>query len=531
MRRRAGLAAAVVAFALVIVPAARASVMQESTFQDDKLLVYSTPAVVGQTLDTLRMLGVDRVRVSVFWNVVAPNPTSRTKPSFDASNPGSYPPGSWDRYDTLVRLAAQRAIGVNFDLTSPAPYWATGLPPRLDIEKNYLPSAVEFGRFAAAVGTRYSGHYTPPGASASLPGVSYWSIWNEPNQPGWLTPQWTGSTTRPVEAAPRLYRDLLDAAWAGLQSTGHGFDTILIGETAPKGLNVTGLTRAIKALHFIRQLYCLDDSYRPLVGASATARGCPATFDAQAFVTAHPALFAATGWAHHPYELTFAPSTAPTDPDFVTVANLPRLSAALGTILRAYGPPAGRAGGLPLYLTEFGYLTKPPSPLGVSFTQQQAYMDEAEFITYNNPRVHTLSQFLLVDDLPKSGISDPVAAFGGTFQTGLELANGTRKPSFFSYRLPVFVPVTSVRRGRTLRVWGLVRAAPRGVAQTVVIQYRRNASRRGFVTVRTARTGGATHYIDTRVKVSSSGLLRLAWTPPGSGTAVAYSRAVAVRVR
>src|SRR5207248_2295295 len=83
--------------------------------------------------------------------------------------PAAYPPGAWDRYDTLLTLARARGIGVNFDLTSPAPYWATGVPPRLDIEKNYLPSASEFGAFATAAGTRYSGGYRPPGAAAPVP--------------------------------------------------------------------------------------------------------------------------------------------------------------------------------------------------------------------------------------------------------------------------------------------------------------------------------------------------------------------------
>lgn len=527
MSARRALAALCGAAVLLLAPAARASVQQESMFQDDKLLVYASPSVVARTLDTLHALGVDRVRVSLFWNVVAPDPQSRTRPAFDASDPGAYPPGSWDHYDTLVRLAAERGMAVDLDATSPAPYWATQVPPRLDIEKNYYPSAVEFGRLVTAAGRRYSGSYTPAGASAPLPRVDFWSVWNEPDQPGWLTPQWTGSTKHPIETAPRLYRDLLDAAYAGLVATGHAQDTILIGETAPKGLNVVGLTRAIKALHFIRQLYCLDDSYRPLSGSAAAARGCPQHFDAQAFVQAHPALFKATGWAHHPYELTFAPSHPPGDPDFVTIANLPSLSAALNDVLRAYGQ--ARNGGLPLYLTEFGYLTNPPSPLGVSFARQQAYMDEAEFIAYNDPQVRALTQFLLVDDLPKSGISNPIAAFGGTFQTGLELASGRRKPAFYTYRLPVFLPQTNVRRGHTVRVWGLVRVAPRGSEQTVAIQLRINGRRR-FATLRVAKTAGTTRYLDTRVRLRASGMLRLAWRPPGGGAPV-YSRLVPVRVR
>ena len=44
-----------------------------------------------------------------------------------------------------------------------------------------------------AGGRRYSGSYALPAAAGvpavRLPRVNYWSIWNEPNQPGWLAPQ------------------------------------------------------------------------------------------------------------------------------------------------------------------------------------------------------------------------------------------------------------------------------------------------------------------------------------------------------
>ena len=85
-----------------------------------------------------------------------------------------------------------------------------------------------------AVGTRYSGSY------AGLPRVDYWSIWNEPNQAGWLTPQWSPdprNAKSQVDAAPSIYRNLVANAWQALADTGHGTgsDTILIGETAPQG--------------------------------------------------------------------------------------------------------------------------------------------------------------------------------------------------------------------------------------------------------------------------------------------------------
>ena len=58
---------------------AMAAATQESMFQDDSLLVFKSSSSVAKTMDTLRYLGVDRLRVTVFWNLIAPNPGSRNK--------------------------------------------------------------------------------------------------------------------------------------------------------------------------------------------------------------------------------------------------------------------------------------------------------------------------------------------------------------------------------------------------------------------------------------------------------------------
>jgi len=548
---------------------ALASTHQSSIFQDDDLLVYNTPEGTAHALDTLAALGVKNIRVSVFWRLVAPEPVSQTRPAgFDAANPAAYPAGSWSRYDQVVADAQARGIAVNLDITSPGPLWATGTPDRPDIAPTYKPSPAEFGQFVHAVGARYSGTYTtpppppaptpppppvsapsllevllginpngsgskpappppPPPAATPLPRVSSWSVWNEPNQAGWLTPQWApGPNGRLVETAPAIYRDLVDAAYTELGATGHASDTILIGETAPKGLNVRGETRAIKPLRFIRDLYCLDAKLRPVRGTAAVALRCPATAAlSRGFTAAHPGLFQASGFAHHPYELTFAPSVRLADPDYITIANLARLSSVLDRAQRAYG----RARRLPLYLTEFGYMTNPPSPVGVTLAQQSAYLNQAEFIAYGNPRVKDLSQFLLVDSPPIAckRCSTP-GGYGASFETGLEFLGGAPKPSFAAYRLPIFLPAATVRRGRQLRVWGLVRSAPGGAAQRVSVEFRagqRGAFRR--IAVRRTRSGPA--YLDTRVALARSGQLRLAWRPP-SGP-ILYSRAVSATVR
>src|SRR5205085_11489538 len=85
----------------------------ESIFQDDQLLLYSGGPTVAKTLDTLRGLGVDRIRIIVLWSTIAPDAGSRREPrGFRATDPGAYPAASWRPYDRVVRLAGARRIAL-----------------------------------------------------------------------------------------------------------------------------------------------------------------------------------------------------------------------------------------------------------------------------------------------------------------------------------------------------------------------------------------------------------------------------------
>ena len=196
MRRPGLLLGAALALLAALPAPARASSNQESMFQDDNRLVYGTPDVVASTLDTLRALGVDRIRVSVFWRIVAPGGDSKQRPSFDAADPAGYPQDKWDRYDALVEAAQSRGIGVDFNITSPAPLWATGSPDRADIEETYNPSAAEFGKFVQA-----SGAYAGSHERGSLPIGA-----RRPARPGRCRASTTGrsgtSPTRPAGSRP-----------------------------------------------------------------------------------------------------------------------------------------------------------------------------------------------------------------------------------------------------------------------------------------------------------------------------------------
>ena len=500
----------------------------ESELQDDQYLLARNPSTVGHTLDVLRSLGVDRVRVTVRWFDLAPENFSRSVPSgFRATDPAAYPTGVWAPFDQLVTQARARGIGVNFNVSAPGPLWAMAPgAPDLKAATHWYPSPSDFGAFVEAVGKRYSGTYVPPGSGGTpLPRVSFWTIWNEPNQPGWLLPQWRAVSGSQRAVSPSNYRTLVDAAWNALGSTGHSTrtDTVLFGDLAPEGTELQRTQSAIPPIVFLRDLYCVGADYHPLSGGAATALGCPGG-GGSSFVSAHPALFKATGFAHHPYSFFLPPTTPIRDQNFVPLANLSRLEHSLDSIFSSYG--VGRR--LPLYLTEYGYETNPPNPYrGVSLSVQAQYLDQAQYLAWSDPRVRAMTQFLLYDSAPDLRYPRGSVRYWSTFQTGLLFIDGTKKPSFSAYRLPIFLPDQVAQRNSSLPVWGMLRAAPNRTRQQAQIQWR--APGGGYRTLATVSTSDPSGAITAHVSVPASGLLRIAWTSPGGQ--VFYSREAPVRVQ
>ena len=504
-------------------------------FQDDQYTLYqANTAVVQRTLNTFKALGVDVVRAQVLWAYIAPDPTSKTPPArFDASNPAAYPAVNWARYDRLVRLAHADGLSVQFDVTAPAPLWAVRRPvPAKTSATVYAPSVSEFKQFVKAVGRRYSGSYTPPGTTTGpLPRVSDWSIWNEPNQPGWLAPQRRTVAGQSVVESALLYRRYADAAFKSLEATGHTLsrDTILVGETAPEGCLNRGAgcrypadDEPVPPMQFIEALYCVNDSFEPLSGAPASALRCGKS--RSAFVSHNPLLFQATGFAHHPYSFLLAPEIpfGPSNVGFVSMANLSTLEDGLDRIFSLYGVSRR----IPLYLTEYGYETNPPKPIdSVSLSRQAAYLDEAEYIAWSNPRVRALSQFLLVDSAPDKSFPRGSSGYWSTFQTGLEYLDGKPKPSLDAYLLPVYVPEPTFSSGGSVGVWAMLRPAANGSRQRAEVQWSRS-SRGTYRTLATVTTADISNVLTAHVDPPGTGFIRIAWTSPTGQ--VLLSRAVAV---
>jgi hypothetical protein len=533
---------------LALAPAAQASAGQVSIIQDSTRML-TDPA---GTMSTFRALGVRMVRIIVVWAQIAPAAQSRHAPSgFNAANPASYPAANWAPYDEMIQLAHDDGLGVDLTLSGGAPRWAegAGIPPAaLDNQFwAWRPSAQAFGQFARAVATRYGGTYVPPGQTTPLPRVNFWAIWNEPNFGEDLGPQAVDGST--VSVAPGMYRALAGQMWNALQATRHGHDTILIGEFAPLGLSgragpghpqgLPGDFGQTKPLQFLRTLYCVDANYRELRGRAARAVGCPATAaGSRSFRRQNPALFKSSGFADHPYPDNQPPTIETSkDPDIAPFPRLPNLEYALDRLQRIYG--SGKR--FPIYNTEYGYITHPPNRDDfVSPATAAYYINWAEYLSWKQPRIASTMQYLLYDPVLNGAIPGD-----GGFTSGLLYVNGKPKPGYAAYRLPLFLPVTQARHGRSLEVWGCVRPAryailDAGQPQTAHIQYARRGSG-AFTTLRTVTIRNPNScYFDVRMKFPGNGTVRLAYTyptnpllmfPPAVEGATVYSRSVAIKLR
>jgi hypothetical protein len=515
--------------------AAGAGTNQVAILQDDAHALTDPVA----TMATLRSLGVTDVRIFVNWGSIAPHATSRKRPSFNASDPGAYPAAGWARYDAAIQAATADGIRPYLDFLGPAPLWATTVAPRGTATHNpaiYEPSAQQFGQFVAATGKRYDGTYTPAGAGSPLPLVSFWGIWNEPNYGQDLAPQ----AIHGVEVSPLFYRGLLDSAWSALHATGHGHDTILIGETAPRGAPNPGVANGLVPLRFIRALYCVNTRFQQLRGSAAAARGCPTNAaGSRRFAAQNPGLFQASGFADHMYTSgQVSRPNLPTpsfEPDYAGLFDIKKLERTLDRVAAVYGSHTH----FPIYNTEFGFQTDPPkSACGCVFlnpTTAAYYMNWSEWLMWSDPRISSYSQYLLYDGAVPGHPNE------SAFSSGLLFSNGTAKPGYDAFVLPLYLPVTSAGASGRLLVWGAVRPAPyaqldTGSQQQVQIQFQ-PAAGGAWTTLSTATITTRSGYFQVPVNFPASGSVRLQWTypsafaflPPGT-TATVTSRTQTITV-
>ena len=261
-------------------------------------------------------------------------------------------------------------------------------------------------------------------------------------------------------------------------------------------------------LRFIRALYCVDSSFKPLSGTAASERGCPPdAAGSQRFAAQHPGLFQASGFADHPYPQGGSPPNVrtPDEPDYADLASIGNLESTLDRAMAAHGVHTQ----LPIFSTEFGYQTDPPEKIAHTTDPVTAakYLNWSEYLTWRDPRIRSYDQYLLTDP--------PGANAAGGFATGLAFSNGVRKATYAAYRLPIFLPDTT-STGSPIEVWGDVRPATyvaRQARHPVEIQFRPHGAG-SFKTVLSVPVTDPHGYFDTLVTFKGSGTVRLAWTYP-----------------
>ena len=246
----------------------------------------------------------------------------------------------------------------------------------------------------------------------------------------------------------------MDAAWSALHATGHGHDTFLIGETAPRGLttgNNPGNFSGMVPLRFIRALYCVGSNLKPLRGQAARSAAARRRRSAsKQFAAQNPGLFHATGFADHPYPQGRC-AQRQDDARRAGLCRPRRRSTICEHTLDTVQQGLRLEHQVPDLLDRVRAPDQPAETISRAIDSKTAakYLNWSEYISWLDPRVSSYDQYLLTDPP------------GGNFATGLAYADGKPKPQLYdAYRLPCTCP-SRAPKGPVAR--GLGRRAARSV--------------------------------------------------------------------
>lgn len=249
--------------------------------------------------------------------------------------------------------------------------------------------------------------------------VKKWLIWNEPNQRRWLRP------TTPLTYVTKL----LNPAYRAMHNVSRNV-RIGGGVTAPRGAY-----KGVSPVEWIRGM-----------------RRFGAKLDA---------------YAHNPYpNLRRAETPVSGGCGHCTTITMATLDRLLREVKRAWGRKR-------IWLTEYGYQTRPPDRFGVTKAQQARYHGLASWKVRMAPRVDMLIHYLYKDE--------PNVA---RWQSGLMTTSGSAKPARRAFALPL---AQVSRRGMRTVLWGQVRPYE-GRERYILQQFRKGKW----------RTVGGKRYTDRR---------------------------------
>jgi hypothetical protein len=446
------------------------------------LLLDRDPRVRELALARIRATGASVVRIPVDWRdtVRADPPTG-----FDARDPAS-PDYHFAAIDATV-LSAVSAGEIPLLVVSHAPAFAEA-PDRWPYAYpgSWAPNPVALGEFAAALAKRYDGSFADPlEPGRALPRVRLLQAWNEPNLARYLEPQWVARGRRWSAFSPLLYRQMLNAFYAGVKSVAPQ-DIVAAAGVAPNG-EPEGVGR-MAPVRFLKAMLCLAPGTH--ADLEPIGRRCPdaAHFDALAF---------------HPLSVGDPDAPAASSLD-VAISDAAKITALLAQAERLRTVQPG--GEKPIWVTELNWESAPPSPHGVPPPVQAQWIARALHRLWIAGVTLVAWQFL-IDPYPGLRAATPT---GGSVEyerpaglygagPGGEPGGAVPKPFLRGFTFP-FDPLR-VDRGH-VRVWALS-MRPR---QLVLVQ--RQARGRAWRTV--ARLRADRHgVLNALVRLAGSACLRL----------------------
>ncbi len=368
---RSLLAATAVACTLAVPGVASAKSTLQVGFLDN---AYASIDPVGYWDDAAK-LNVGFARWDVQWAEVA---VTKPRNARDPADPAYF----WALTDQFVLRAAAHGMQdrVMFTLWK-TPTWASSTGAT-KARATQMPKLKDWRAFVYAVAKRYSGTYTPPGATSPLPRVKAYETWNEPNAYFAFRPQWQNG----VAVSPRNYVQLLKAVRYEVGRAVPFKPTFVAGAMYKQGGR-----SSLTPVQFMQGL------------ARANAK-----FDVLSM---------------HPYNRVPAlgirdgANESRTNPYSISIGNFESFISAANAIFgRKY----------PIWITEYGLQTPAPGVVRAATAKQQATFVRQSIAKLKRlPQVERAAWFLIKDDPPRNG---------NWYTTGLRKSSGAKKPSFNAWQ-------------------------------------------------------------------------------------------------
>lgn len=419
--------------------------------------VYSNEA---PAFEHVKATGSTTALSALRWNAIAP---AQQPANWNPEDPAD-PHYEWSFFDDWVKRAVAAGLTPIFDVRG-APRWAQGCTAISgDAVCNPDPGAL--AAFTRAAVKRYSGSF------GNLPRVRYWQALNEPNLSLFLEPQFLGDQV----VSPDNYRTLLNAFYGAVKSVDPS-DLVVLGGLGP--IAVPGFT--VGPMTFARKLLCMTGSN---ANPQPAKSGCEGGVNFDIFDI-------------HPY--TTGGPTHEGGPNDVEMGDVWKVQT-----LIAAADKAGRINSVykrtPLWITEFGWDSKPPDPGGLPTKIENQWIAEALYESWHWDVTNFM--WYSLDDFPP----EPNVPFSESLQTGLyfwapSAAAEQPKPIMYAFRFPFL----GIRQGNGLKLWG---RTPNSKAGAVKIEVLQGGKWRKLATVTAGSSGTFQGFVKTAYGKGRKGSVR-----------------------